>query len=105
MSNPKYTPMQILRDNIKRRIRQSSKTGQLYQATERMVYREMLKMIQGDALGKPLLEQEYECLEQAYSVGIDSSDLCPKLDNYCETYFTIVSIENLQDPCKPQTIL
>ncbi|MHA8064908.1 hypothetical protein [Aquirufa aurantiipilula] len=105
MSNPKYTPMQILRDNIKQRIRLTAKTGLLYQSVSRMIYRDVLKMIEGDSLGKPLLEQEYECLEQAYSVGIDSSDLCPKLDNYCETYFTIVSIENFQGPCKPQTIL
>lgn len=98
MSNPKYLPMQILRDNINVRIKNETDLSALQELFD------ILKMIEGDALGKPLLEQEYECINQAYQEGIETEDLF-KLDNYCEASFIIPKpreILNLAYPPKRQ---
>ena len=62
MSNQKYTPMQILQDNIKQKINQLEGHEQVRWIAEMEAYRAVLDMIQGDSLGKPLLEQEAELL-------------------------------------------
>ncbi|AWL07959.1 hypothetical protein HME7025_00074 [Aquirufa nivalisilvae] len=89
MSNPKYTPMQILRDNIKREIINTMDTKNLERGVAYLI---VLKMIEGDSLGKPLLEQEIECLERAYQFGINTPDLINEAESYCDLTFTLVPI-------------
>jgi hypothetical protein len=91
MSNPKYTPMQILRDNIKLKIERLKNTKSLSIFMQAASCQEILDMIEGDSLGKPLLDQEIDCLEEAYHAGLDTPDSV-KLESYVEATFTILPI-------------
>lgn len=71
MSNSKYTPMQILRDIIKLKIERLNNTKSLSIFMEAASLQEILRMIEGDSLGKPLLDQEAELLNETYQSGVE----------------------------------
>ncbi len=60
MSDRKYTPMEILRDYIKLRI--NSKDVRWVPNIN--IYHDIINMIEGNSLGKPLLEQEAEMIQE-----------------------------------------
>ena len=81
MSNTKYTPMQILRDNIKLKTIELGIPNDKISST---LYGEILEMIEGVSLGKPLLQQEAELL----GIEIEEEEQLPKRGTvvWCKQY-------------------
>lgn len=71
MSDRKYTPMEILRDNIRIRLNHGI-NGEAISIPEKHGYLYILEMIEGGSLGKPLLDQEKELLDERYQDGVNS---------------------------------
>ena len=65
----RLTPMNILRDNIKLKIDQAQGFNHVHWLAKIEAYNSILKMIEGDSLGKPLIDQEQELFIDAFMDG------------------------------------
>ena len=66
----RLTPMNILRDNIKLKIDQAQGFHHVHWLAKIEAYNSILKMIEGDSLGKPLIDQEEELFIDAFMDGV-----------------------------------